>query len=343
MTQKLEWRLSDKDPLVDIGSAIARTTTELAVQQVADLADYFPFKRGWTIRGHVDEDWFIACITENYSSSIPQIVDTLDEIADVKRILLPFAPRSHAHLYKLLGPEWFSHDRFTYVGPFRDSFACWPDVNQHLVDWLNHLVLPDVLTRNRARVLRAIPEPPKFSLEMIRRACWVLECEESMTQGTAFHLTGSGLVTCQHVLGQNTVAFRPVAIGEKYPVTIVSQNKTIDLAVLRIECDLVDGLTAGSADNLREMDHLAVVGFPNYRRGDTGVIIPGLVVGFRTVSAIRRILTNAPIIAGNSGGPVVDGNNKVVGVAVTGADSMQTTQETENHGIIPINALQYLL
>jgi S1-C subfamily serine protease len=83
-------------------------------------------------------------------------------------------------------------------------------------------------------------------------------------------------------------------------------------------------------------------GFPNYRISDSGISIPGLVVGFRTISGLRRILTNASIIAGNSGGPVFDERSRVIGIAVTRADRMEEANETENHGIIPVNAINYL-
>lgn len=91
------------------------------------------------------------------------------------------------------------------------------------------------------------------------------------------------------------------------------------------------------------MEDVAVAGFPNYRLGDSGSIVPGRVVGFRPVSAIRRALLSCPIVFGMSGGPVLDGDNKVVGVAVTGAPTMEESTKTENHGVIPITALQYLL
>ena len=265
-----------------------------------------------------------------------------DELNQIKKKVKPSMSRTHSELFSLLGSDWFSFKRFTYIGPYQDSYACWPDINKNLIAWLNHIVLPEVLRRNESRILRAIPKPPQFNLEAIRRSCWILECEESMTQGTAFNLSGTGFITCQHVLGPNTVAFHPDNISEKYPVTVTAQNENVDLAILSIGQDQVGGLVSGSADKLKVMDHIAVAGFPNYRRGDTGVIIPGLVVGFRPVSGIRRILTNAPIVAGNSGGPVVDGNNQVAGIAVTGADFMEKAQETENHGIIPIDALNYI-
>jgi S1-C subfamily serine protease len=164
-----------------------------------------------------------------------------------------------------------------------------------------------------------------------------------MKQGTAFHLLGVGLVTCEHVLGDHTYAFRSTDLKNKYPVTIRASNTIIDLAILDVNAPLSEGLTMGSADSLKQMDHLMIAGFPNYRLGDSGVVIPGLVVGFRPASGIRRVLTNASIVAGTSGGPVLGREDSVIGVAVTGADRMEEAQETENHGVIPIEALRYIL
>ncbi|WP_419866558.1 hypothetical protein [Methylomonas koyamae] len=72
------------------------------------------------------------------------------------------------------------------------------------------------------------------------------------------------------------------------------------------------------------------------------MVIPGLVVGFRPVTGIQRILTNAPIVAGASGAPVLDATGCVIGVAATGKDRMEDVQDTEHHSIIPIDALKFL-
>jgi len=106
--------------------------------------------------------------------------------------------------------------------------------------------------------------------------------------------------------------------------------------------DSSSGLEIGDSDTIQLNDHIAVAGFPNHNYGDTGIFSPGLIIGFRTVSSIRRFLTNIPLIAGNSGGPIISSKNKVIGVAVTGADKMENAGITENHGIIPINALRVL-
>jgi S1-C subfamily serine protease len=102
-------------------------------------------------------------------------------------------------------------------------------------------------------------------------------------------------------------------------------------------------LQTGNAEKLVPLDHLLVVGHPNYRVGDSPIVTPGLVAGFRVKSGIRRIITDAPIVAGCSGGPVLDRSGAAVGIAVTGADSFSKARDTEDHGIIPISAIKLLL
>lgn len=332
-------------PHLDIASAVTGEIGRLARNNMPDLADMFPMQSSPEMHYCFGDNWMIIKIVDRHSISAPPAVGKLndEETEKVKEKLLPFKPRNHAELYDILGEEWFSFGLFTYVGPFSPTAACWPDVQAHIIAWLNHLVIPEILKRNQTRVLRAIPNPPNFDLNAIIKSLWILECDETCKQGTAFQLSGVGLITCDHVLGTATHAFRAGSPSIKYAVEVLKREATIDLAILTI--DEIDnaGLTFSSADTLKQMDHIAIAGFPNYRLGDSGVIIPGLVIGFRTVSGINRILTNAPIVAGNSGGPALDSMNNVIGVAVTGTDRMEEAQQTENHGIIPIDAIRYLL
>lgn len=180
-----------------------------------------------------------------------------------------------------------------------------------------------------------------YDTEKILNQVFILE--GAMTQGTCFNLAGIGLVTCAHVLASDIQIFGRMNIAKKAPAKIISQNETIDIA--RIDApglELGEGLPLGSADDLEITDKVIVAGFPNYRYGDTGTVTIGAVAGFRPVSGIRRILVDTPIIAGNSGGPVLNKYGQVIGVAVTGADRMEDARETENHGAIPIDALVFI-
>lgn len=115
------------------------------------------------------------------------------------------------------------------------------------------------------------------------------------------------------------------------------------MAILSTDASILkEGLEIGNSDKLKQLSHIGIAGFPNYNFGDNGIFSPGLVVGFRTYSGLRHILINSPLISGNTAGPAFDKDSKVIGVAVTGADRMSNAHKTEKHGLIPIEAINYL-
>jgi trypsin-like peptidase len=195
-----------------------------------------------------------------------------------------------------------------------------------------------------------IPAIFRFNFEDIHQSLFVLEdVTNQSVQGTAFALAGVGLVTCHHVLTPHTKAWRAANPFNQYSIETIAANGDLDLAIIRLQAPpgksspLGTELEARIAPELEQWEEITVAGFPNYRVGDLAQIIPCLVVGSRIISSIRRLMVNAPIITGMSGGPAIDSDNNVVGVAVTGADRMETVSDTEKHGIIPIGALHYLL
>jgi hypothetical protein len=172
-------------------------------------------------------------------------------------------------------------------------------------------------------------------------ALFVLESEAN--QGTAFKLSGMGLITCDHVLAPNTAAFNAGRDDFRYPVDVLKRSPydEIDLAICKIGIDSPFELVMGATDNLRIGDQVTLVGFPNYRIGATEVQVPGFIIGFRPLRGIRRFLIDAPIVFGNSGGPVLDSEKRVIGVAATGTDDWKNRTDVE-YGVIPIDALHRL-
>ncbi|MGE0421112.1 MAG: serine protease [Reyranellaceae bacterium] len=205
--------------------------------------------------------------------------------------------------------------------------------------WVQGVLLPILQERNRKRVAAVIPPPPTYSINAIVSALWVLECDTDVRQGSAFALEGFGLVTCDHVLGSYTHAFQSNDPSKRYPVRVTRLHQVIDLAVLEIDAPPLSVLSAAPEREVLLHEHVLIAGHPNFRLGDSPQLSPGLIVGFRTVSSIRRMITNAAIVAGTSGGPVLDAGGKVIGVAVTGARSLSSSRETEDHAIIPIWSL----
>jgi hypothetical protein len=85
------------------------------------------------------------------------------------------------------------------------------------------------------------------------------------------------------------------------------------------------------------LDKVFVLGFPRYEDGATFAVRPGVVSGFKDYHKDRRILVNAEIEAGMSGGPVLDSSLKVIGIAKTGADTAGGLGDGYEHGAIPID------
>ena len=186
---------------------------------------------------------------------------------------------------------------------------------------------------------------PPTPLEATVSSLLVLETPSESKQGTAFNLLGVGFVTCAHATGKDTYALVPSTPRKHYKVKVVAKEEACDLALISVAgLDPVRtfALPAAKGKQPGRMDALTVVGFPNYHEGDKGVIHTGHVTGSRTVSTIERLLIDAPIIAGASGGPVLNDSLEVIGIAATGADTMRQARETEFHSVIPIEALRHV-
>jgi putative serine protease PepD len=151
--------------------------------------------------------------------------------------------------------------------------------------------------------------------------------------------TDGRVLTNYHVVdGARRVTVR-LPDGKSAAAQVIRTDQTSDLALLQVEG--VSGLTPvtfGDSDNLAVGDTVLAFGSP---LGLEGTVTSGI------VSALGRdaddlgltdlIQTDAPINAGNSGGPLVDTAGRVVGISVANAT---TEADGGNIGIgfaIPIN------
>ncbi len=179
--------------------------------------------------------------------------------------------------------------------------------------------------------------------ERITDALWVLECDETSTQGTAFFLKNVGLVTCEHVVHKPTVAFKASDPLARFDVRVRYLNPDVDLAICEIDCKDLPTLNVSIGRPPNQGDQVILAGFPNFKAGNTPHISSGQIVSFGMWSGIRRLNISQTIISGTSGGPVLNSDGAVIGVAVTGTDRPDLPAQTIDFGVIPIEALKHLL
>src|SRR5438128_6946816 len=144
---------------------------------------------------------------------------------------------------------------------------------------------------------------------------------QSSAVGSGFVYDSAGhIVTNQHVVDGATSVTVRFANGTRLKATVVGTDSSTDLAVLKVS-SLPSGVTPlslGSSSTLEVGDGVVAIGSPF---GLEGTVTSGIVSALgREISApdgytiAGAIQTDAAINHGNSGGPLLDLEGKVVGV-----------------------------
>jgi len=154
---------------------------------------------------------------------------------------------------------------------------------------------------------------------------------QTKTTGSGFIIEDRRIITNAHVVAnQNRILIRKHGDAKKYPARLIASGHECDLAVVTVDDEEfwkdVNPLTFGETPMLQ--DPLVVVGYP--MGGDSLCITAGVVsrndILSYTHGNFRLLCTqiDAAINAGNSGGPAVNKDGKVVGVAFQGYDEAQS-------------------
>jgi len=102
-------------------------------------------------------------------------------------------------------------------------------------------------------------------------------------------------------------------------------------------------LEKGRPEKLRRMDLVTLAGYPQFAPGHSLSVVVGKVSGIHIVSTIKLASIDTPIIKGNSGAPVLDPANRVVGIAVRGADQANVLESPTLFGVVLISELDRLV
>lgn len=162
----------------------------------------------------------------------------------------------------------------------------------------------------------------------------VLAADRTRAEGSGFFAVQQGVVvTNAHVVGMNvpgskkplsvTVSVNSGELGERrLPATVLGVDSRADLAVLRVEPDgreLPPPLPIIGGSGLQETQSVYVFGFPFGTALGRNISVRRATVSSlrRDSTGLSRIQVEGGIDQGNSGGPVVDPEGKVVAVSVS--------------------------
>lgn len=141
----------------------------------------------------------------------------------------------------------------------------------------------------------------------------------SAGHGSAVVYTPDGyLITNSHVVQGGRSIRASFTDGRDLPATLVGQDADTDIAVLRVGGGALPHAKLGRSGNLRVGQLAIAIGNPlGYQATVTAGIVSALgrtlrSRGGRLIESV--IQTDAPLNPGNSGGPLVDGAGRVIGI-----------------------------
>ena len=154
--------------------------------------------------------------------------------------------------------------------------------------------------------------------------------------GTVWHPDGL-VVTNSHVVrGKQCEVTLPN--GRKSTARLVARDDKKDLAALVADIEGLDAIELGESANLEPGQLVLALGHP---RGLKGVATAGIYMGteeerLRVMFAENLLAVNLPLRPGNSGGPLVDVEGRMIGI--------NTAMTGHNTGLaIPVNVAKVFL
>lgn len=158
---------------------------------------------------------------------------------------------------------------------------------------------------------------------------------ESKGSGSGSIVSSSGhIVTAAHVI-KGSSYLEVVTPTGTHPATVLSVDDANDVALLKVEQVFESHIPVGRSSAVRLGQTVATIGFPNIGiQGHSPKVTQGMISGENGVqNDIRMWQISVPIQPGNSGGPLLDEQGRLVGVVVASL-SLRAIQIT---GSVPQN------
>jgi regulator of sirC expression with transglutaminase-like and TPR domain len=155
--------------------------------------------------------------------------------------------------------------------------------------------------------------------------------------GSGFAVGDDLIATNRHVIGEARRILVETSDRRSLEVTeIVANDARLDLAILRVSQKGLKALPLGDSDSMRQGQPIVAMGNP---AGLSFSVVDGVISEpSRDVDGMPMIQIAIPIERGNSGGPLVDRQGRVLGVLTL------KSARTKNLGFaMPVNALKKLV
>ena len=170
---------------------------------------------------------------------------------------------------------------------------------------------------------------------------WYGQSQVESGAGSGVIISSDGyILTCDHVVsGASNIT---VTIGDKdYPATVVGEDSTSDIAVIKIDADGLTPAIVGDSDKLAVGDNVLAVGNPLGELG--GTVTSGIVSALNrsvsiqsssSVNTMSLIQMDASVSPGNSGSGLFNMNGELIGIV----NAKSSSSDAEGLGFaIPIN------
>jgi RNA-directed DNA polymerase len=161
------------------------------------------------------------------------------------------------------------------------------------------------------------------------RAVYVLRAENSdgyELLSSAFWLAGVGLVTANHAVralgGQqfkDITAFKISEAADGIPMKIIAASEHHDLAILAPASSFKPLVELQQSFSPQQGALIQLIGYPHYNPGNPVSMVQGQLIREQVFQNVKQLIVSPTINEGNSGGPIMDIHNHVVGIAVKGA------------------------
>ena len=170
---------------------------------------------------------------------------------------------------------------------------------------------------------------------------WYGQNQVESGAGSGVIISSDGyILTCDHVVsGASNIT---VTIGDKdYTATVVGEDSTSDIAVIKVDADGLTPAIVGDSDKLAVGDNVLAVGNPLGELG--GTVTSGIVSALNrsvsiqsssSVNTMSLIQMDASVSPGNSGGGLFNMNGELIGIV----NAKSSSSDAEGLGFaIPIN------